>query len=308
MVQPTESTTKRRRVELYPYPQIPQESQDSQDNMAGEYKSPFKLRLAPKRDGHISFMARPFDQLPNWQAGVIGTITRFYGRWIAVRPYPAGYTHNLSLITDEALVEMVSPPGYPRVTGWEDYTAALEQKKVYTVCHQSNIHKGRCIEGTADGTLFKRATVIGTGYTWDKILRTQNAFLLWHTGKISPVNGWSGSPLCLGCPHDATAKAVVFQNLQRWCRVGTSGQEALIKGGFVLPSETRKSEIESADGNVSRKFPTSPMRGRSSNESYRRIVSGGVIICGTGVATSPGQGRLQTTPVCHEIIVASTIT
>ncbi|PWY90385.1 hypothetical protein BO94DRAFT_23768 [Aspergillus sclerotioniger CBS 115572] len=205
----------------------------------------------------------------------IGTITRTFDRPSAVRPYPAGYAHDLSLITDEALVELASPPGYPQVTEWGEYVAALEQQSVYAVCHHSYIDKWCCTTGTADGTLFKRATVVGSGYTWDKEYRTQNAFLLWHTGKeISPADGWSGSPLCLGRPQDATAKALVFQNLQRACRLGHSGQEVLIKGGFLLPAEIRKSEIESANVDGSRKFHTSPVRERSSVESYRRIVSG----------------------------------
>ena len=154
------------------------------------------------------------------------------------------------MITGPALPDVKGPPEYPPITGWADYSAALEQQNTYVACHQtSDQWKGECIDGVVGETLFKKAAVLGTGYTWNKQERTQNAFILWHTGgSPSPTNDWPGSPLCLGHPSEATSKAVVFQNFQRMCltgdRWGIDGDErVLIKAGFVLPVEIRASDI-----------------------------------------------------------------
>lgn len=135
---------------------------------------------------------------------------------------------------------MRNPPGYPPVTGWADYSTALEHQDVYVVRHQPVTEKGQEISVKADEKSFERVAVLGTGYIWNREERTQNAFILWHTGdSASPAEG---SPLCIGHPSEATSKAVVFQNFQRRCLMegGSSDNQevrAIVKGGFVLPSE-----------------------------------------------------------------------
>jgi len=46
-------------------------------------------------------------------------------------------------------------------------------ERVYAVCHQTDVERWRCIEGTADKSLVEKATILGTGYTWDNIEKSQ---------------------------------------------------------------------------------------------------------------------------------------
>ncbi|KAB8259788.1 hypothetical protein BDV32DRAFT_149988 [Aspergillus pseudonomiae] len=194
----------------------------------------------------------------------LGTITRTYDQPSYIKPYPAGYSHDLSLISDPALPDLVSPPGYPSITGWADYSAALDGQEVYVVCHQTNVGRWRMIKGNLDSTLFTRAAVLGTGYTWNREDKSQNAFLLWHTGaEYAPADGWPGAPLCLGRPSDTAAKAVVFQNFQRPCLLVSQPevekQDAMIKAGFLLPQDIKNSTILSGEiENPNKPFNTLP--------------------------------------------------
>ncbi|KAJ5101132.1 hypothetical protein N7456_007184 [Penicillium angulare] len=217
---------------------------------------------------------------------LIGTITRTYDRPSGTKPYPAGYKHDLSLITAPTLPDLTSPPGYPPVTGWGKYSTALDGiEDVFCVCQRKAEGPWQAITGQTDPTLFKRATVLGSGWRWDLHENYQTAFLLWHTaGEFSPADGWSGSPLCLGSPSSRTAKAVVFQNFQTHCRLredpsgGTQQtQETLMKGGFILPAEIRNSTILTVPrSDYTNPFSTLPARKRASDEiaPERRSFSG----------------------------------
>jgi hypothetical protein len=153
----------------------------------------------------------------------------------------------LCLISDAALPDVCSPPGYPSVQGWADYSAALDGQEVYVVCHHTDVKRWRVITGNLDSTIFKRAAVLGTGYTWDRLAKTQNSFLLWHTGAdTSPADGWSGAPLCLGRPSDQAAMAVVFQNFQQGCHLA-GRSDVLVKAGFLLPPDIKNSTIVSGE-------------------------------------------------------------
>ncbi|KAJ5296954.1 uncharacterized protein N7443_007847 [Penicillium atrosanguineum] len=203
----------------------------------------------------------------------IGAITRTYDQPSRIRPYLEGYNHDLCLISDATLPDIGSPPGYPTVTGWADYSAALDGQEVYVVCHQTNVARWRVIRGNLDSTLFKRAAVLGTGYMWDRKRKSQSSFLLWHTGtQLTPADGWSGAPLCLGRPSDTAAKAVVFQNFQRsYFLAGPSLNTknfALAKAGFLLPPDVKSSTIVSADvQNRNKQFDTLPAANRDLFES-----------------------------------------
>ena len=179
-------------------------------------------------------------------------------------------------MTDASLPDVSNPPGYPRITGWANYSAALQQQPVYAVCHQTNVCRWRHIAGTADRSLYGQATILGTGYTWSNWDKSQNAFVLWYTeNEMSPADGWSGSPLCLGSPSDSTSTAVVFQNFQRMSRLQGGGATTLVKAGFVLPVEIRACTILEAENNVDhKKYDTQPKSCRTSGESYRRSFSG----------------------------------
>lgn len=146
--------------------------------------------------------------------------------------------------------------------------------------------------GVIDSSLFHRASVLGTGYSWDNFRKACNVFLLWHTdGQIAPADGTSGAPLCLGRPLDTTALAVVFQNFQQPCLLANVTENTntrwhtrskwnrewtLIKAGFILPPEIRDSTILSGEVLSSTiPFNTLPAgnRGSIEHEHKRRVFS-----------------------------------
>lgn len=147
----------------------------------------------------------------------------------------------------------------------------------------------RKFDGVIDSSLFQRACVLGTGYSWDKIRKSSSAFLLWHTeGQLAPANGASGAPLCLGRPSDPTSLAVVFQNFQQSCRLFEVSKylsinnllsrysEAIIKAGFILPTEITEAEILSGEKPISTTpFHSLPVghRGPTEHEHQRRVFS-----------------------------------
>ncbi|KAJ5941162.1 hypothetical protein N7516_001330 [Penicillium verrucosum] len=125
----------------------------------------------------------------------IGTITHTYDTLSNVKQYPAGYNHDLCLISGPSLPNVVSAAGYPLVTGWASYSAALNGQDVYVVAQNTSTGGLRKSHGVIDSSLFHRASVLGTGYSWDKIRKACNVFLLWHTdGQIAPADGTLGAP------------------------------------------------------------------------------------------------------------------
>ncbi|KAJ5957888.1 hypothetical protein N7501_012167 [Penicillium viridicatum] len=58
--------------------------------------------------------------------GVIGTISYTFDHPspAPALPYPAGYRHDLNLITDDNLPTLISPPGHPVVSEWASYSTA----------------------------------------------------------------------------------------------------------------------------------------------------------------------------------------
>ncbi|KAJ5435490.1 hypothetical protein N7445_006375 [Penicillium cf. griseofulvum] len=153
---------------------------------------------------------------------------------------------------DRALV--VSPPSYPLVIGWASYSEALDRQDCYVVAQNTSTGGIREVRGIINSNLFLRAAVLGTGYSWDKIRKQTNAFLLWHTEhSLAPVEGTSGALLCLGHPSDTVARVVVFQNFEQSYilahMVGKRNkkQYALVKGGFILAQEIRDSTILSGE-------------------------------------------------------------
>ncbi|KAJ9485749.1 hypothetical protein VN97_g7602 [Penicillium thymicola] len=171
----------------------------------------------------------------------IGTISYTFDNPNPVFSYPAGYRHDLSLITDNNLPTLVSPPGYPVVSEWASYSAALAGSDVYVVRMDTLVGKWILLQGTIDPNAIRDATVIGTEYLWDRTARSQTASLLWTTTEpFTPTIGWSGSVLCLGRPTDQSSKAIVFQNFEVRCSsfidsVTGKSQEVIVKAGFLLP-------------------------------------------------------------------------
>ncbi|KAJ5690359.1 hypothetical protein N7462_004751 [Penicillium macrosclerotiorum] len=208
----------------------------------------------------------------------IGTISQTFDDPSPVLPYPAGYRHDLSLITDDDLPALVSPPGYPVVSEWASYSTALAGSDVYVVRMNTVVGKWRLLRGIIDPNAIRNATVIGTEYVWDRTAGSQNASLLWTaTEPFTPTIGWSGSVLCLGRPTDRSSMAVVFQNFEEDFysfinpMTGES-TEVIVKGGFLLPESVRSSTIiSSKDQHRPRDSNTYPRHSREREEPDRRV-------------------------------------
>ncbi|KAJ5472944.1 hypothetical protein N7530_006945, partial [Penicillium desertorum] len=211
----------------------------------------------------------------------IGSISHTFDDPSPALPYPAGYRHDLSLITDDNLPALVSPPGYPVVSEWASYSTALAGSDVYAV--RMNTVAGRwLLQGTIDPNAIRNATVIGTEYLWDRTARSQTASLLWTTAEpVTPAIGGSGSVLCLGMPTDQSSKAIVFQNFEVQCyssidlMTGKS-KDMIVKAGFLLPESLRSCTIVSSQDqhqHRQRDCNTFPRHSRERGESDRRVSS-----------------------------------
>lgn len=169
-------------------------------------------------------------------------------------PFPAGYRHDLSLITGPDLPWLKSPTGVASVDGWARYEDALDGQPVFACLFNAWKNKLKILEGNVGAKATQQAVVVGSEHLWLKKAHSQSASILWRTEKdwVSS-KGWSGSALCVGKPTDLTAKALVFQNYETPIRhgeiaandrplVGDNGGW-VIKGGFLLPQEIREAEL-----------------------------------------------------------------
>lgn len=213
----------------------------------GRFRNPFSPRPAETPAGGISRSGNSNSPIGKhvWlatEARKVGTISRSFDQPSSVLPYPAGYRHDLSLVTDDNLPFVVSPPGYPVISGWATYSEALSGACVYAVRLNAVVGSWRALQGHVDQEALSKATVLGSQYLWEEQARSQSASLIWRTAEnSSPANGWSGSVLCLGKPGDATSQAIVFQNYQIRC---IDQQDfALLKAGFLLPDEIRAATV-----------------------------------------------------------------
>lgn len=195
-------------------------------------------------------------------------------------PFPAGYKHDLSLVTDDNLPRLISPPGYPTVTEWASYSDALGGSSVYAVRLHTIVGRWQALQGTVDPDVIRNATVLGAQYLWDRTASSQSAALLWNTTEpFSPANGWSGSVLCLGRPTDESARALVFQNFQVPCislvdPLTGERRDVIVKAGFLLPEVVRSATIVTGDDQKRvRNCETYPRRSRESGETDRRVFS-----------------------------------
>lgn len=130
-------------------------------------------------------------------------------------------------------------------------------------------------------TQAQQSIVHGTQYSWDEKARAQGTALLWRTIRDTDgVEGASGSVLCLGNPQDRTARALLFQNFQgrlmanENVKIGDNEDRPTFKGGFLLPSEIRNSQIVTAKSAQPEKFltPQKSKNGLGVPERYNMTV------------------------------------
>ncbi|MCJ1349457.1 hypothetical protein MMC31_007697 [Peltigera leucophlebia] len=203
--------------------------------------------------------------------------------WLAGTNIRVGFRHDLSLISDDSLPELVNAPSGPLLTGWGSYASVLDWGSVFV--YRINMAPGRWRNLTGSGVSRSTQVAIAAGaeYLWDRAAVTPGISLLWRSlANADTAQGYSGSVLCLGKPTDATALAVVFQNFEtplkpqhdsRNRKDELKGQKFLwFKAGFLLPAETREAEIQMRYESAIIEPKSLNAATRSSTNNHRRIL------------------------------------
>ncbi|KAK2805056.1 hypothetical protein FQN51_001151 [Onygenales sp. PD_10] len=177
---------------------------------------------------------------------LVGTITDTYDPPVSCwTPFPYGFRHDLSLVTGENLPDLTTPPSLPKVSGWGSYSDALDGRPIFVT--RFNVTTGTIEKDEGTGhSQAQTALAVGSEYFWEKESCSQTVSILWRTryGGDGVVDDFSGSVLCEGRPTDNVCRAVVFQNYEVPLRdEHESVSLPTVKGGSVLPSVIRESEI-----------------------------------------------------------------
>jgi hypothetical protein len=213
----------------------------------------------------------------------IGKVTATYDPPIShVLPFPFGFLHDLSLVTDNALPRMIRPSGIPRIVGWGNYNEVLDSHSVFVIGFNLSTGNPRHSVGTGVSRNAHQAIAEGPEYLWDKHSCSQSISILWRTTHNGDsLQGLSGATLCLGRPDDETCFAVCFQNFEAPLRSqhlvndyrgppGDSVARSTLKGGSLLSPEIRSSEIICDEGEISIAYRTYQGRKWSSAETPER--------------------------------------
>lgn len=147
------------------------------------------------------------------------------------------------------------------------------------------VNKWRVAEGQGMSQAAQAAVVMGSEYSWDRETRSHNCSLLWRTNQdCDSMEGFSGSVLCLGRPTDVSAKAVLFQNFEAPIRPDQvlldhrptldPAFRTTFKGGFLLPEEIRRSEIQMVPPTFAAPFISLTSRKWTSPDRSQRSVTG----------------------------------
>lgn len=165
--------------------------------------------------------------------------------------FPIGFAHDLSLITagiGASLPELASPDSTPLIRGWGSYKDVLDGKSIFVTGQVVSTGNKKPREGTGVSETAQRALMEGLEYLWDRGLASVDVSFLWRTRFDGDrLGGMSGAVLCSGSLTDSTCKAIVFQNFEIPVRPGSLLDDpenaVIVKGGFLLPPEIRRSEI-----------------------------------------------------------------
>lgn len=215
----------------------------------------------------------------------IGTITTSYDPHPipTALPFPSGFRHDLSLISDDNLPELVNSPNGPLLTGWGSYASVLDGGSVFMYRINVATRRWRHLTGSGVSRPTQVAIAAGAEHSWESAAVAPTTSLLWMTpSNADTAQGYSGSVLCLGKPTDPTAFAVVFQNFESALksRHGLSNQKGVkdeevmwFKAGFLLPAEIREATIQMGyESPIIEPKSLNPAT-RLSKEDHRRILT-----------------------------------
>lgn len=176
-------------------------------------------------------------------------------------PFPTGFSHDLSLVTDHHWPRIINPPRTPHIIGWGEYSAVLDGRPVYICRFNAAASAWSPRSGQGVSRAAHAAIATGAEYTWvQKAVRPTTALLWRTTYDDDSMAGFSGSVLCLGKATDKTAYAVLFQNFQIPIKpqevihdhkaLTNLGYFASFKAGFLLPADIRASTIQMEEEQV----------------------------------------------------------
>jgi hypothetical protein len=183
---------------------------------------------------------------------MIGTVCHTYNPSSPTScSFPAGYDHDLSLISGPDLPALSFPQNYPKLdTSFATPEEAL--KAGYGLLVKA--------EQFADDSSIQPVLVAGTEYHWDRDSNGRlniKRSLIWRTEGHSNINTLgtesAGALLCIGKKGDEVIKPVLFQTFETtfqgdgWYSHG-GGQQRLrevkcFKGGYFLPHELKQATI-----------------------------------------------------------------
>ncbi|KAL1969233.1 hypothetical protein VTN77DRAFT_487 [Rasamsonia byssochlamydoides] len=130
-------------------------------------------------------------------------------------PFPFGFIHDLSLVTDNELPAMITPSRVPRIVGWGNYNDVLDGGSLFVTGFYLSTGNLRQYAGAGVSRNAQKAIAEGAEYLWDKTSCSQSASILWRTTYDGDsLQGLSGATLCLGRLSDQTCRAVCFQNFK----------------------------------------------------------------------------------------------
>lgn len=188
---------------------------------------------------------------------VIGKITNSYNHDYQIgRPFPEGFSHDLSLITvPESTLSLRSPmicnPLTQNVGRWADLAATLATGIDILCIRHNSTGVWRHLLGRAMKEKTQMAIVAGMRHYWKQEGFKPTKAVLANFSALRHCKTFSGSPVFTGSPGDESNEVLVFQNFQKpvfaWSINRLHGLYyglvAWYKGGFLLPEEILESEI-----------------------------------------------------------------
>ncbi|KAF2396766.1 hypothetical protein EJ06DRAFT_170613 [Trichodelitschia bisporula] len=190
----------------------------------------------------------------------VGIIHRTFDSPSRTLPYPAGFPHDLSLVTGPDLPAMNAPRGMPLLTGLALPQDVLDGRVVFV---GQVLPTGRCDSHAGHvANATREALIVGHEYIWD-VYGIRQAFV-WRLANYTSMGGFSGAVLAAGKPTDSTARAVCSQNFEAlqqtwpsehlpihqwgdcgtfWGQSGWGPRHLSCNGGYWLPDDIYKSTI-----------------------------------------------------------------
>jgi hypothetical protein len=209
----------------------------------------------------------------------IGSISRCYDilPLPEAKQFPAGYKHDLSLITGPNLPDMALPGCVANLLPtFATPDVALNSREVFSTHFRFRLDKTIIHEGTILPGKAVKSLVVGMDYYWHKdYLRKA---IIWRTmaddADDADARGSSGSALCIGTPGIGSCQAFAFQNFQTYYlknqrfleldptriadEISSQLPQSSVKGAFLLPEDIQNGRIITPDEVVRRRVVSGP--------------------------------------------------